>query len=92
MFVVAEWYGWNGKRNVGTCEGVESKAEKIKALENAHKYKIKERIADSAIFTKNSYKSIANTFEDCGVFFEPCNKAPGSRINSLNLSVTGLWW
>lgn len=85
MFVVAEWYGWNGKRNQGTCENVESKAEKIKSLENAHHYKIKERIADNAIFTKNSYKSIANTFEELGLYFEPCKKAPGSRINSMNL-------
>ncbi len=84
MFVVAELYGWTGIRNVGTCESVESKAAKIKAKEKALGYHISERIADSAIFSSKAH-SIADDFEENGVSFAPCNKAPGSRIISLNL-------
>lgn len=83
-FVIAELYGWNGNPNEGTDESVSSKAAKIKAKERALGYHISERIADSAIFSSRTH-SIADDFEDNGVSFVPCNKAPGSRINSLNL-------
>ena len=84
IFVIAEYYGWNGKRNEGTGESVESKAEKIKAKEALLGYKVEYRIADSAIFSSKIH-SIADDFESCGIIFEPCNKAPGSRLISVNL-------
>lgn len=84
IFCVAELYGWDGTPNVGTGESVESKAAKIIAKEKALGYHISERIADSAIFSSKVH-SIADDFEECGIRFSPCNKAPGSRINSINL-------
>lgn len=84
VFCVAELYGWDGTPNVGTGESVESKAAKILAKEKALGYHISERIADSAIFSSKVH-SIADDFEECGINFSPCNKAPGSRINSINL-------
>ena len=83
-FVIAELYGWDGTPNVGTGESVASKAEKIKAKEQALGYHISERIADSAIFSQKIH-SIADEFEENGVSFVPCNKAPGSRMNSINI-------
>ena len=84
MFVIAELYGWTGVRNEGTGESVESKAAKIKAKEASMGYHIAYRIADSAIFSSRIH-SISDDFEACGIYFEPCNKAPGSRLNSINL-------
>lgn len=84
MFVIAELYGWNGTPNNGTGESVETKARKIKAKETALGYHISERIADSAIFS-SKVRCIADDFSDNGIDFEPCDKSPGSRINSINM-------
>ena len=84
VFVIAELYGWDGTPNVGTGESVASKAEKILAKEKSLGYHISDRIADSAIFSSKIH-SIADEFEENGVSFTPCNKAPGSRLNSINI-------
>lgn len=84
VFVIAELYGWTGTRNEGTCESVESKASKILAKERALGYDISTRIADSAIFSSKAH-SISDDFAACGVYFSPCNKAPGTRSQSINM-------
>jgi hypothetical protein len=84
VFIIGELYGWTGVPNEGTCESVPSKAEKIKAKEAALGYDIDDRIADSAIFSEKA-RSISDEFEENGISFSPCNKAPGSRAQSLNM-------
>ena len=46
-----------------------------------------ESIADSAIFASTSAAqvTVAKQFEEYGVFFAPCNKAPGTRHQMLTL-------
>lgn len=84
-FVIAELYGFTGVPNEGTGESVKSKAARIIEKEKALGYHIDQRIADSAIFSSRTDQCIANEFSECGLNFEPCHKAPGSRVQSVNL-------
>ncbi len=84
IFVISELYGWNGRPNEGTNESTRSKASKILAKEEILGYKISRRIADSAMFS-TKHNSIADEFASCGVYFERCDKSPGSRIIGANL-------
>lgn len=85
VFVIAELYFWNGKPNEGDPECTTPlKAERIKIKEAGLGYEISQRIADSAIFSSKA-RSTADEFEDAGICFEPCNKAPGTRLIAANL-------
>lgn len=82
IFAVYELYGWNGRPNEGTKESIQSQADKIKLVEqNALAgHDVVQSIADSAIFTSMSGAyCIADDFADHGVYWERCNKFPGSR-------------
>ncbi len=85
VFVIAELYFWSGKPNQGDLDcSTAKKAELILAKEVGLKYEISQRIADSAIFS-SKVRSIANEFEEAGVYFDPCAKAPGTRVIAANL-------
>ena len=84
IFVIAELYFWNGKPNQGSMDSIQIKAERIKQKENSMPYKICQRIADSAIFSSKT-SSYADDFAKNGIFFDRCNKAPGTRIQAANL-------
>lgn len=82
IFAVYELYGWNGRPNEGNKESIQSQAEKIKLVEQTafQGYKVILSIADSAIFTSMSGAyCIAEDFADYGVYWDRCNKFPGSR-------------
>lgn len=89
IFVIAELYFWTGKPNEGSADSIPVKAEKIKSKEIALGYEISQRIADSAIFSSRT-TSYADTFAENGVYFDRCNKAPGTRILAANLFRTRL--
>lgn len=89
IFVVAELYFWTGKPNEGSADSIPVKAEKIKSKEISLGYEISQRIADSAIFSSKT-TSYADTFAENGVYFDRCNKAPGTRILAANLFRTRL--
>ena len=84
IFCIAEMYFWTGKPNEGSAESTPVKAEKILRKEKALGYEISQRIADSAIFSSRTH-STADEFEENGLYFERCNKAPGCRIHAANM-------
>lgn len=84
IFCIAEMYFWTGKPNEGSAESTPVKAEKILRKEKALGYEISQRIADSAIFSSRTH-STADEFEENGIYFERCNKAPGCRIHAANM-------
>lgn len=84
---VGEWYGWNGTPNTGLrllesefIEGLEEQELLLK-----EKYGIR-RIydgpADSAIFTVQDGKSIADKHEEMGISWDMAKKGPGSRVHA----------
>lgn len=88
VFAVYELYGWTGRPNEGTKESIESQSEKIKLVEERYfsGYNIIQSIADSAIFADSSGSyCIARDFEENGVYWERCNKYPGSRQHGYAL-------
>lgn len=88
IFAVYELYGWTGRRNEGNKETIQSQAEKIKLVESTvfANMPISQSIADSQIFasTSGAY-CISDDFESNGVYWEKCNKGPGSRENGYKL-------
>jgi hypothetical protein len=79
---VAEWYGWNGKPNIGCRMEAVDIALKIKELEV--RYFPGRRViigpADSSIYDPPESSSIATHMASKGVLWEPCDKRPGSRV------------
>lgn len=86
-FLIQELYGSTGKANEGDKSSIRDRAERIKETEKMLGYRVDESIADSAIFASTSAAqvTVAKQFEEYGVFFAPCNKAPGTRHQMLTL-------
>jgi hypothetical protein len=84
IFCISELYFWTGKPNEGSADSTPVKAEIILRKEKALGYEIIQRIADSAIFSSRTH-STADEFAENGIYFERCNKAPGSRIHAANM-------
>ena len=86
-FLIHELYGSTGKPNEGDKSSIRERAERIKDAEKTLGISCHESIADSAIFASTSASSntVARQFEEYGVFFDPCNKAPGTRHQMLTL-------
>lgn len=86
-FLIHELYGSTGKPNEGDKSSIRERAERIKDAEKTLGINCHESIADSAIFASTSASSntVAKQFEEYGVFFDPCNKAPGTRHQMLTL-------
>lgn len=86
VFLIAEWYGWNGEPNKGSRMLMESVATGIlEKEERMLKAEFIERIpdagpADSSIYTVEDGKCIADEMSNLGVSWVPANKGPGSRI------------
>ena len=84
---IDEWYGWNGTPNTGLrlleAEFVEQLKEKEKIIKKTHGIKkILNGPADSAIFTVQDGKSIADKHRIDGIFWEEAKKGPGSRMHA----------
>lgn len=86
-FLIQELYGSTGKPNNGDKATIRDRATRILETEKMMGYRISESIADSAIFasTSASVNTVAKQFEEYGVYFSPCNKAPGTRHQMLTL-------
>lgn len=73
MYLILEWYGWNGEPNEGMRITAEKQFEHIREIEEQHPY-LKGRkvrhIADPAIWDAERGESIAETAEKKGIFFE----------------------
>lgn len=84
-FLIQELYGSTGKPNEGDKSTIRDRAERIRETEKMLGYHVHESIADSAIFASSSasQSTVAKQFEDYGVFFKPCSKAPGTRHQML---------
>lgn len=77
MYRIREFYGCTGEADMGVEWDVPQIAEKIKEIERddpnlrgKHIYSI----ADTAIFASQSGPSIAEQFEECGVYFDKSDK------------------
>ena len=82
LFRIAEYYGWNGKADTG-CKMLSGDiAKEILRLEEEFfpGRTVEPGPADSAIYDASDGKSIADKMEEVGVYWEPADKRPGSRI------------
>jgi hypothetical protein len=85
LFLIAEYYGWNGNPNEGCKMLAGDVAKKIIAYEK--KIPIGGRVrpgpADNSIFTRDNGVCIADDMAKNGVKWTESNKAPGSRVQGL---------
>lgn len=73
-YIYREWYGTTGETDVGIRYTPEQVAKYIREIEETYEDDVYiEGIADPAIFATDTGKSIAETFEECGVYFEPAD-------------------
>lgn len=79
LFLVAEWYGWNGSPNEGCHMLAREIARGIKKLEAKWGLQVEPGPADTSIYTRENGPSIADDMEKEGVYWTKADKAPGSR-------------
>ena len=79
MFLIAEWYGWNGKPNTGLKMMSRDIAKGIIEREKFIHHEVEPGPADSSIFDAVDGKSIASEMELEKVRWVPADKSPGSR-------------
>lgn len=83
---IAEFYGWNGQPNEGLRWTNSRIADEILLREEQlcktfNIDAISPGPADASIFDVVNGRSMYDDFSDKGVYFRPCNKNPGSRVN-----------
>jgi len=74
LYRVSEMYGWTGKPNEGTRELAANVARKIREREQFMKLAFRPGPADSAIFTSDNGRSIADDMAAVGVRWTRANK------------------
>ena len=79
VFLIAEWYGWNGAPNEGLKMMSRDIAKGIKEREKFLKLRVQPGSADSSIFDAVDGRSIASEMATEGVKWLPADKSPGSR-------------
>jgi len=81
LYLIQEWYGWNGTRNEGVRMLASEVAQGVKDREEdwALEGRVKPGPADSSIFDVENGNSIAVDMEKKGVRWTPADKGPGSR-------------
>ena len=85
LFVIAEWYGWNGQANEGMKMAASDIAKGILATEREHallkgRY-VHDGPADSSIGDADQGVSIRDQMAQSGVTWIMADKGPGSRKN-----------
>lgn len=80
-FLIAEWYGWNGKPNEGLRMLAVDVARGVlqREREMGLTGRVLPGVADSAIFAVENGQSIADDMARGGVKWEPSEKGAGSR-------------
>jgi len=85
LFLISEWYGWNGKPNEGLKMLAGDVAKGIKEREALLDCKVRPGPADNSIFDTQDGHCIADNMSAQGIRWERCDKSPGSRINGWEL-------
>lgn len=81
VFLISEWYGWNGTPNTG-CEMLAGQiAAGIKEREKLLKLNVRPGPADNAIFDTQNGNCIGDDMAAQGVKWTRSDKSPGSRVN-----------
>ncbi|HWQ34319.1 MAG TPA: terminase [Blastocatellia bacterium] len=83
LFLIHEYYGWNGKPDTGLRMGAKEVAREILKIEQAADWIVKPGPADSAIYDVQNpaSPSIGDEMASAGVKWTEADKSPGSRIN-----------
>lgn len=81
LYVVGEWYGWNGQPNEGLRLIDGEIARGIVERERTAGWKVNPGPADSSIFAVDNGRCIADEMARGGARFLPCQKGAGSRVN-----------
>lgn len=82
VFLVFEWYGWDGKTpDKGLKLTAGEIAKGIKERESKMAFQVFPGPADSSIFDEENDNCIADDMEERGVIWQKANKKPGSRVN-----------
>ncbi len=81
LFMIREWYGWNGTRNEGVRMLAKDVAKGIKNREEDWGLNgiTKPGPSDAAIHDPNNGKSIEKDMSDQGIRWQLADKSPGSR-------------
>ena len=89
LFVIAEYYGWNGRPNEGRTEASKTQAEKILSFQKTLPFadRVAKGPADRNIwaYNRDSRTSIANDHKEVGLDWTRGNQVSGSRIAGANL-------
>lgn len=81
-FRYRKWYGSTGEPDVGLRMTPEQVAQQIKVIEDEYEEgNYIHGVADPAIFATDTGKSVAESFEDYGIYFDP---ADNSRLTGWN--------
>lgn len=87
LFLIQEWYGWNGTRNEGLRMLAADIAQGI--VDRETDWGIRARtgagVADASIFDVEDGNSIAKNMEGKGVRWQPADKSAGSRKHGWEL-------
>lgn len=81
LYLIQEWYGWNGTRNEGVRMLAKDVGIGIRDREEDWDLsgRVKPGPADSSIFDEDNGNNIAKDMEKVGVKWNPADKGPGSR-------------
>lgn len=91
LFLINEWYGWNGKSNEGCkmlateiaagkeATETDERVQGILEREKEMGLTVNPGPADSSIFDSENGNCIAQDMSDKGVYWLPADKSPGSR-------------
>lgn len=81
LYLIREWYGWNGTRNEGVRMLAKDVAIGIKDREEDWSLtgRVKPGPADASIYDEENGNCIAKDMEARGVKWQPADKGPGSR-------------
>lgn len=79
VFLIDEWYGWNGRPNEGCKMLAVEIARGIKERESELGYRVQPGCADSSIFAAENGVSIADDMAKAGIKWLEADKSPGSR-------------
>ncbi|MBA3712440.1 MAG: terminase [Pyrinomonadaceae bacterium] len=79
IFLINEWYGWNGRANEGLKMLAVDVAKRIKTIDDESRFKVKPGPADNSIYDAENGVSIAEDMRKAGVAWTRSDKSPGSR-------------
>lgn len=86
LFRIDEWYGCNGKPNVGLGLEPPEVADGIREREREMDYDVMPGPADPSIWNQDGRQSVASMMAEKGVFWEAANANPGTRkVGWLNI-------